>query len=624
MVDRITDAFFALDTDWRFTYLNERAEGLFKRSCGELIGRVMWDAFPETVETQFPDGFHHAMDQQVAVSFEVYHTPLETWFEARAYPSETGLSVYMRDVTERKERETKLAQHDAVIEALHDGVVTLDSHTRIVSINDAVEETLDLDRETVVGDHLETVLEAAAVDDSDAVAIGTAINEVDVGNATRRRIEIEFTDAAGTDRVGEVRLVPIDQGDGNIAAVVRDVTDQYEYERVVDSLHEVTRWLLRSDDPEEICAIAVHSGSDLLGLPISGVWLLDDEYGYLDPVAGTAGAHETFTGLPRFQTGEGLVWDVYDSGELERFDDLREVDGLYNEATPLRSEIIAPIGTHGVFMTGSFEPDAFDDTDVDLVSTLVENVRAALDRADRERVLRDRTERLERQTERLEAVADVLSNDLKRQLEAVETALEDDAPAEWEFPLADDTVESTLDRTERLVDDIREFARNATAVGRRSRLDLETAIDAAVAASRLESPSVVVDDRATIRADAERFAHLLERVFDDAADRSTGDVTVRVGLFLEDGDDGSRGFYLHDDASEIPAAAHEDVLEPTHDGEVAGVGVGLGLGLGLGLAVARAIAEAHGWSVSISSGDDGGTVFEVRDVTTLEPADDRP
>ena len=62
IVDRVTDAFFALDTGFRFTYLNERAETLLKRSREELIGRVMWDEFPQTVETQFPDGFHRAMD----------------------------------------------------------------------------------------------------------------------------------------------------------------------------------------------------------------------------------------------------------------------------------------------------------------------------------------------------------------------------------------------------------------------------------------------------------------------------------------------------------------------------------------------------------------------------------
>ncbi|WP_049923317.1 PAS domain-containing sensor histidine kinase [Halopiger djelfimassiliensis] len=612
VVDRVTDAFFALDTDFRFTYLNDRAETLLKRSREELIGRVMWDEFPQTVETQFPDGFHQAMEEQVPVSFDIYHTHLETWFEARAYPSETGLSVYMRDVTERKQQERTLAQHAAVVEAVHDGVVTLDRNREIVSVNEAMETLLGADRDELTGEHVEIIPELAAIDDADAVEIGRAITDVDIGTAEQRQLEVPFTDADGDDRMGEFRFVPIEDNRATVAGVVRDVTDQYEYERVAASLHEITRWLLESNDPEEICAIAVHAGSDLLDLPISGIWLLEEEQGYLDPVAGTAGAHDEFGGLPRFNPSEGLVWDVFESGDVERFDDLEAVDGLYNPETPLRSEIIAPIGTHGVLMTGALEPNRFDETDVELVSTLVENTRAALDRADRERILRERTTELERQTERLEGIAEVLSTDLKRQLEAVADALEDDgADDAWEFPLAEDSVEATLDRAERLVDDVREFARNAAAVGPRSRIHLERAIDEAVEGSRLDETDVVLEDEATLRADYDRLIHLLETAFDDVAARSNGDVTVRVGVIGIDESDRPRAIFLLDDAEEVPPSAHAQgrLLDPTGDDD--------GAIDGLGLALVRAIAQAHDWTLSIDE-TDRGTRIEIRDVTTLE------
>ncbi|MDF9746625.1 PAS domain-containing sensor histidine kinase [Natrinema salsiterrestre] len=608
-VDRVTDPFFALDTGFRFTYLNERAETLLERTRSELIGRVMWDEFPQTVETQFPDGFHRAMDEQVPVSFEIYHTELETWFEARAYPSETGLSVYMRDVTERKAQERTLAQHAAVVEAVHDAVVTLDRNREIVTVNGATEEILDTDRSALVGEHVETLTTLAGIDDRRAVDIGQAITDVDIGNADRRQLEVPYVGPNGDDRMGEFRFVPIEDDTATVATVVRDVTDQYEYDRVVESLHEITRWLLESDDPEEICAIAVHAGSDLLELPISGIWLLEEEQGYLEPVAGTAGAHDEFGGLPRFNPGEGLVWDVFEGGDVELFDDLETVDELYNPDTPLRSEIIAPIGTRGVLMTGALDPHRFDETDVDLISTLVENTRAALDRADRERVLRDRTDELERQTERLEAVAEVLSNDLKQQLESVADALEEDAAEEWEFPLAEDTVETTLDRAERLVDDVREFARNATAVGTRSRLRLEEAVTGAASHSRLAEDAVVVEGAAALRADPDRFAHLLQTAFDSAVARGDTDVTIRIGLVGFD-DDGDRGFFVLDDAEEIPPNAHERVLDPTADDDTAIDG--------LGLALVRAIAEAHDWDCTVTNGANGGTRIEIRDVTTLE------
>ncbi|ELY85537.1 PAS/PAC sensor protein [Natrialba taiwanensis DSM 12281] len=658
VVDRITDAFFALDTDFRFTYLNDRAETLLERSRADLIGRVMWDEFPQTVETQFPDGFHRAMDTQTPVSFDIYHARLETWFEATAYPSETGLSVYMRDVTERKQQERTLAQHAAAVEAISDGVVTLNGDREIVSVNEAMERFLGVDRADLLGEHVEIIPERAAIDADDAVEIGRAITDVDIGTAETRRVEVPFTDASGADRVGEFRFVPVEDTRATIAGIVRDVTDQHEYERVAASLHEITRWLLESDDPEEICSIAVHAGSDLLDLPISGVWLLDDEQGYLDPVAGTAGAYEEFGGLPRFTPPEGLIWDVFESGSVERFDDLSTVDGLYNPDSPIRSEIIAPIGTHGVLMTGSLEADRFDDTDVELLSTLVENIRAALDRADREQLLRDRTTELERQTERLEGIAEVLSTDLKRQLDAVADALADERARtgndSWEFPLAEDSVTTMLDRTERLVDDVREFARNATAVGPRNRILLERAIRDAAANSRLDESALDLDfeHAAALRADAERFGHLLETAFDDIAARAQASesegasetrdearvssedtnersppVRVSVGLLgidddqpaheetqavigTETGREQSRGFYLLDTAAKRPATLDERAFDPTDDD-----GTGMD---GLGLTLVRAIADAHDWTLSVDDATNG-TRIEVRDITTLEP-----
>ncbi|ELY43428.1 sensor histidine kinase [Natronorubrum sulfidifaciens] len=616
VADRVTDAFFALDTDFRFTYLNERAETLLKRSREELIGRVMWDEFPQTVETQFPDGFHRAMDEQVPVSFEVYHAQLETWFEARAYPSETGLSVYMRDVTERKSQETTLAQHAAVVEAVYDAILTLDRNRELVTVNSAIEELLGTDRSDLIGEHVETLTQQAGISDTDAVEIGRAITDVDVGNADRRQLEVSFTAADGSDRVGEFRFVPIEDDHATVAAVIRDVTDRHEYERVVTSLHEVTRWLLESDDPEEICAVAVHAGGDLLDLPISGVWLLDDEQGYLDPVAGTAGAHEEFGGLPRFSPGEGLVWDVFEDGSVTRFDDLEERSGLYNPDTPIRSEIIAPIGTHGVLMTGSLAVDHFDETDVDLVSILVENTRAALDRATRERVLRERTAELEHRSERLESVAEILSNDLQQQLSAVADALDDgdDATDEWEFPLAEDSVDATLDRAEGLVDDIREFARNASAVGPRCRIDLETAIDDALERSRLDGDRdhVIVEQSATLRADAERFGRLLETVYNDVAARADGPVTIQVGVVGLDDTDRSRGLFIRDDATTRPPAIRSHEVDSS-TGVVAERAAD-----GLGLTLVKAIAEAHDWTFTVDPGDTGGTRLEIRDLTTLE------
>ncbi|WP_435345640.1 PAS domain-containing protein [Haloarchaeobius sp. HRN-SO-5] len=604
ILDRVEDAFFALDTDWRFTYINDRAESMLKRSRRRLVGRVMWDEFPETVETQFPEGFHRAMETQEPVSFEVYHHPLDTWFEARAYPSYTGLSVYLRDITDRKSRENELAQHARVVEAVHDGVLTIDDDNRIASVNEAIEETLGATREAVVGEPIRRLPELASLDSQGAMAIGEAMGKLQAGDTAHQRFELTFVDAEGDERIGEMRMVPLGQGQASVAGVLRDVTEQREYERTVDSLHEVTRWLFQAEDAAEICSVAVHAASELLDLPLTGVWLLDDERGVLDPTAATMGAHSELGGLPQFYEGEGLVWDVYRDGEPTVFDDLHQEADRYNENSPLRSEIIVPIGTHGVLMTGSTVVDGFDDTDVELVSLLASNTEAALDRADREKMLQDRNKSLARQSERLRAVADILSEDLQEHLDSVATEVEtgDEEAAD---------VTETLTRAEELVDDVLEFARDQTAMGSRSSVDFEGALSDALDASIAEDMTVYLEFEARVRAERDRFVHMLETVFNDVTTRADdASATVRIGLVEDDATSRPTGFYILDDAEAIPETQFDRVFEPatTSGGEKSG----------LGLAVAREIAEAHGWSVDVSTGQAGGTQFSITGMVTFE------
>lgn len=112
-LDRITDAFFALDNEERFVFLNSQAEFLLDVDASEVTGVRFWDAFPAAVSSTFYREFRRALDVQKPTSFEEYYTPLGRWFEVNAYPSSEGLSVFLRDITEQRGLQRKLEQlHD--------------------------------------------------------------------------------------------------------------------------------------------------------------------------------------------------------------------------------------------------------------------------------------------------------------------------------------------------------------------------------------------------------------------------------------------------------------------------------------------------------------------------------
>ncbi|MBD0334846.1 MAG: PAS domain-containing protein [Cyanobacteria bacterium Co-bin13] len=103
ILESITDGFAAYDPEWRYTYVNQRAAEMVCKTQEELLGQVVWQVFPEAVDTVFYQAYHRAVAEQVPVDVEAFYPALETWFRIRAYPSPEGLSVYYQDVTQDKQ-----------------------------------------------------------------------------------------------------------------------------------------------------------------------------------------------------------------------------------------------------------------------------------------------------------------------------------------------------------------------------------------------------------------------------------------------------------------------------------------------------------------------------------------
>ena len=122
ILETISDAFFALDAEWRFTYVNQAAERLLGRRRDELLGRTLWSEFPEAVGTTFDHEYHRAMSESVTAQFVAFYPPLEAWFEVRAYPTPGGLAVYFRNINDQKQMMDALLESEARFRQLADAM----------------------------------------------------------------------------------------------------------------------------------------------------------------------------------------------------------------------------------------------------------------------------------------------------------------------------------------------------------------------------------------------------------------------------------------------------------------------------------------------------------------------
>jgi PAS domain S-box-containing protein len=120
----ITDAFVAFDSDWRYTYVNAEAERQLQRPRAELLGNLIWDMFPQLLGTEVETELRRAMAEQATQEFRVSDPTRGLWFEHRAYPLPGGgLAVHFRDVTDRREAEETLRRSEEahrLLVGLHD------------------------------------------------------------------------------------------------------------------------------------------------------------------------------------------------------------------------------------------------------------------------------------------------------------------------------------------------------------------------------------------------------------------------------------------------------------------------------------------------------------------------
>ena len=128
ILESISDGFFTLDRQWRFTYVNNEAARLWRRSLDELLGRTIWEVAPGAADSVFYEQYHRALAEMTPVSFEALSPLLAIWVEVRAFPSKEGLAVYFHDITDRKtaqENVLRLNRLYSVLSKINEAIVRI-------------------------------------------------------------------------------------------------------------------------------------------------------------------------------------------------------------------------------------------------------------------------------------------------------------------------------------------------------------------------------------------------------------------------------------------------------------------------------------------------------------------
>jgi PAS domain S-box-containing protein len=158
LIERVSDGFIALDNNWVYTYVNEKAGELLSVNPRALVGKNIWTQFPEAVNQPFYYAYYRAMKMQEYQYLEEYYPPSDKWFENHIYPSKNGLTVFFKDVTDIKRIKETLKQKEekyhTLIEQASDGIVITDMEGIILEVNKSIQQMIGFADEEIIGYHL--------------------------------------------------------------------------------------------------------------------------------------------------------------------------------------------------------------------------------------------------------------------------------------------------------------------------------------------------------------------------------------------------------------------------------------------------------------------------------------
>jgi PAS domain S-box-containing protein len=259
-LESITDAFVSIDRQWRYSYANDTATRILHRTMDELLGKTVWEVFPDAPEV-FVSSLRRAMSRSTPVHFEVFYPAVSIWYECHVYPSPEGLSIFFADITVRKQAEEALQtlaeqrEHEtrhleAILEAMPPAVVLVNAaDRRFEFLNRRARELYGFDYAGhEIGSHY-TRVSPLRLDGTpyplDELPVSRSLQ---LGQAVRNEeMFIQRADGVRVPLLGS--SAPLFDDDGNITQVVVVFEDVTERKKAEEELHRYREHL------EELVAV---------------------------------------------------------------------------------------------------------------------------------------------------------------------------------------------------------------------------------------------------------------------------------------------------------------------------------------------------------------------------------
>lgn len=377
-----------LELDGTILEANETALYFGGLDRHEVIGEHIWDTYwlqsTEAARETVREGIAHGRNgQQFRDEIHVQGSEGDLIIDFSIRPivredgTVTNLVAEGYDITDRKEREL---ERRTIIDRVTDAVVEIDENWYFTLVDDRAEELYGMPEEDLLGEYFWDVFSGGV-----GTRWETVYREV---METREPATLEeyFTQLGSW---YHVEVYP--DASGGLAFYFQDITDRKRHEERTAGLNETLSACMDATSKREICDIVTKAAQERLYLPITAIALIGDD-GELEPVAQSEGAQSHLQSRDLFDRQNGIAWSVFSTGERMPLDD---PSNYLSDSVSVGELVAYPLGRHGVLVAGTPAPDP------EFVQTVVENVRRAFDRIDREKHLQDRDVLLKEQNESL-------------------------------------------------------------------------------------------------------------------------------------------------------------------------------------------------------------------------------